>query len=58
MMKGHATLWCDELQVDKKSKGKQKIKSWYRMVAKLKAKFMPKDYQISLFRWMKNLRQR
>jgi hypothetical protein len=28
------------------------------MVSKLKAKFMPKDYQITLFRWMQNLRQR
>jgi hypothetical protein len=28
------------------------------MVAKMKAKFMPKDYQINLFRKMKNLRQK
>jgi hypothetical protein len=28
------------------------------MVAKLKAKFMPKDYQINLFRKMQNLRQK
>jgi hypothetical protein len=28
------------------------------MVAKLKAKFMPKDYQINLFRKMHNLRQK
>jgi hypothetical protein len=28
------------------------------MVANLKAKFMPKDYEISLFRRMHNLRQR
>ena len=27
-LKGHATLWWDELQVDRHSKGKQKIKSW------------------------------
>ena len=41
--KGHATLWWDELQVDRCCKGKQKIKSWDRMVAKIKAKFTPKD---------------
>jgi hypothetical protein len=57
-LKGHATLWWDELQADRRSKGKQKIKSWDRMVAKLKEKFIPKDYQISLFRRMQNLRQR
>jgi hypothetical protein len=28
------------------------------MVAKLKAKFIPKDYQINLFRKLQNLRQR
>jgi hypothetical protein len=39
-------------------KGKQKIKSWDKMVAKMKAKFIPKDYQITLFRRMQNLRQK
>jgi hypothetical protein len=28
------------------------------MVAKLKAKFIPKDYQINMFRKLQNLRQR
>jgi hypothetical protein len=27
-LKGHAALWWDELQADRRSKGKQKIKSW------------------------------
>jgi hypothetical protein len=57
-LKGHATLWWDELQAKRRSKGKQRIKSWDRMVAKLKAKFIPKDYQINLFRKMQNLRQK
>jgi hypothetical protein len=57
-LKGHATLWWDELQADRCCKGKQKIKSWDRMVAKMKAKFIPKDYQITLFRRMQNLRQK
>jgi len=51
-LKGHAALWWDELQAKRRSKGKQKIKSWDRMVAKLKAKFMPNDYQINLLRKM------
>ena len=49
-LKGNETLWRDELQAERRSRGKQKIKNWDRMVAKLKAKFMPKDYQINLFR--------
>jgi hypothetical protein len=57
-LKGHATLWWDELQADKRCKGKKKIKSWDRMVAKVKAKFIPKDYQITLFQRMHNLRQK
>jgi hypothetical protein len=55
-LKGHATLWWDELEADRRCKGKQKIKIWDRMVAKMKAKFIPKDYQITLFRRMQNLR--
>jgi hypothetical protein len=57
-LKGHAALWWDELQADRNSKGKQKIKSWDWMIAKMKAKFIPRDYQITLFRRMKNLRQK
>jgi hypothetical protein len=57
-LKGHAALWWDELQADRRCKGKQKIKSWDRMIAKMKAKFIPRDYQITLFRRMQNLRQK
>jgi hypothetical protein len=31
-LKVHATLWWDELQDDRCYKGKQKIKSWDRMI--------------------------
>jgi hypothetical protein len=47
-LKGHVTLWWDELQGERRSEGKQKIKNCDRMVAKLKEKFMPKDYKINL----------
>jgi hypothetical protein len=57
-LKGHATLWWDELQAKRRSKGKQKIKNWDRMVSKWKAKFMPKDYQSNLFRKLQNLRHK
>jgi hypothetical protein len=39
-------------------KANKKIKSWDRMIAKMKAKFIPRDYQITLFRRMQNLRQK
>jgi hypothetical protein len=57
-LKGHEALWWDKLQVDRRWKGKQKIKSWDRMVAKLKDKFIPKEYQINIFRILQNLRQK
>jgi hypothetical protein len=37
-LKGHAALWWDGLQADRRCQGKQKIKSWDRMIAKMKAK--------------------
>jgi hypothetical protein len=55
-LKGHATLWWDELQANRHCQSKQKIKTWDWMIAKMKAKFIPRDYQISLFRRMQNLR--
>jgi hypothetical protein len=43
-LKDHATLWWDELQAERRRNGMQKIKNWDKMVAKLKAKFIRKDY--------------
>jgi hypothetical protein len=57
-LKGHATLWWDERQADRRCKGKKKIKRWDRMIAKMKAKFILRDYQITLFMRMQNLRQK
>jgi hypothetical protein len=51
-LKGHATLWWDELQADRHCKGKPKIKRWDRMIVKMKEKFIPRDYQITLLRRM------
>jgi hypothetical protein len=51
-LNGHASLWWDEVQANKRCQGKQKIKSWDRMIAKMKVKFIPRDYQITLFRRM------
>lgn len=34
------------------------IRKWPRMVAKLKGRFLPKDYQVELYRRVQNLRQK
>jgi hypothetical protein len=57
-LKWNESLWWDELQADRRCKGKKKIKSWDRMVARMKAKFIPRDYQITLFQRMQKLRQK
>eukprot|EP00253_Pinus_taeda_P024797 PITA_24797 len=57
-LKGHASLWWDSVQVERKRLHKQPIKKWARMEAKLKEKFLPKDYQIMLYRQVQNLKQR
>ncbi|KAH9292214.1 hypothetical protein KI387_042602, partial [Taxus chinensis] len=54
----HAALWWDGVQEERKRKGKAKIKSWDRMVAKMKGKFIPRDYEVNLFKKLQNLRQK
>jgi len=43
-LKGHALLWWDNFQADRKRLNKLPIRKWSRMVAKLKGRFLPKDY--------------
>lgn len=57
-LKGHAFLWWDSVQAERKRLNKQPIKKWARMEAKLKEKFLSKDYQIMLYRQVQNLKQR
>eukprot|EP00253_Pinus_taeda_P022301 PITA_22301 len=57
-LKGHASLWWDSVQAERRRLGKQPIKKWARMEAKLKEKFLPKDYHIMLYRQVQNLKQR
>eukprot|EP00253_Pinus_taeda_P035603 PITA_35603 len=57
-LKGHVSLWWDNVQAERKRQHKQPIKKWARMEAKLKENFLPKDYQIMLYRQVQNLKQR
>jgi len=53
---GHAAIWWDGVQAERRRLGKELIKNWNRMVAKLRGKFFPSDYRQTLFRLMRNLR--
>ena len=57
-LKGHATIWWDEVQIHRERRGKPKIKSWDKMLYKIRSQFMPKDYQLTLIRHLQNLRQK
>lgn len=57
-LKGHAALWWDSVQADRRRMNKFPIRKWPRMVAKLKGRFLPKDYQVELYRRVQNLRQK
>eukprot|EP00253_Pinus_taeda_P013558 PITA_13558 len=57
-LKGQAALWWDSVQNERKRMKKLLIKTWSRMVAKLKGRFLPRDYQIALHRQVQNLRQK
>ena len=57
-MKGHAAIWWDEIQIHRERRGKKKIKSWDKMLYKIKIQFMPKDYQLNILIQLQNLRQK
>ena len=52
-LKGHASLWWDSVQIERRRMNNPLIKSWDRMVAKLRAKFLPTEYHPTLYRQMK-----
>ena len=57
-LRGHASLWWENLYTDKQRRGKEKIKTWSKMVKKVKKKFLLVDHHVILLRKMQNLRQR
>ena len=57
-LKGHASLWWEHLQTDRQRRGKEKMRTWSKMVNKVKKKFFPTNYQVILLRKMQNLRQK
>ena len=57
-LRGHASLWWDGVQEERILIHKAKINRWRRMTTKLRGKFLPKDYQLILFRKMQNINQK
>jgi hypothetical protein len=57
-LKGHVALWWDMLQKDRVDHRLEKIKTWKKMVSKIKEKFLPVDYQQNLCKQVQNLRKK
>ena len=51
-LKKHESLWWNGPETERRNKGKVPITNWDKMVAKLRGKFLPKDFHISLFKQM------
>ena len=57
-LRGNASLWWDGVQEERILKNKGSNNSWNIMTAKLKGKFISKDYKLILFRKMQNIKQK
>lgn len=55
-LKGHTSLWWKELQRDIEGEGEMKITRWRLMVTKFKAKLIPTNYELDLFKRLQNLK--
>ena len=56
-LKGHASIWWKEVQLERNQRGKGKITRWDRMVEKLKKQFIPVDYELDLLKKLQGLKQ-
>ena len=43
-LKGHASLWWEHLKTNRQRIRKEKIRTWLKMVNKIKNKFLPTNY--------------
>ncbi|KAK2966379.1 hypothetical protein RJ640_021523 [Escallonia rubra] len=56
-LRGPASTWWKHYQNDRDSRRKAKIQRWDKMKEKLKAQFLPRDYDQTLYQRVQNLRQ-
>lgn len=57
-IKGASFTWWNCLQGDRVKEGRSMITSWDRMATKIKAHFVPVDYEVQIYRKMQSLRQK
>ena len=57
-LRGHTSLWWNGVQEERILKNNTRNHSLNTMIAKLRGKFLLKDYKLILFRKMQNLKQK
>lgn len=57
-LKGSTLVWWNMMQDDMVIVGKKKMVSWDRMKIKLRAQFLPTNYEIQIYQKLQNLKQR
>ena len=56
-LKGRASAWCKQFQMQRVRMGKRKIREWPKMKKALEKQFLPFNYMQSLYNNLHNLRQ-
>ena len=57
-LKGHAALWWDNVQAERRKKDKPLINISDKMMEKINGKFLPKDYQLNLYIQVQNMKEK
>lgn len=56
-LKGGASAWWDQLEVNRQRQGKKPIQSWEKMKRLMKERFLPPNYEQTLYNRYQNCRQ-
>ena len=56
-LRGRAAAWWQQLKLNRNRSGKQKIAEWEKMKRKLRAEFLPHNFQRLMYQRLQNLRQ-
>ncbi|KAF7149502.1 hypothetical protein RHSIM_Rhsim02G0160700 [Rhododendron simsii] len=55
--RGRAAAWWQQLKQTRERQGKEKIRSWEKLLKHMRASFLPHNYTRSLYQQLQNLRQ-
>ena len=56
-LRGRASAWWEQLQVQRLHRGKTKVQSWVKMKKELSDQFLPYNYTQQLYQTLHNLKQ-